>query len=152
MTRFVWKLQRLLDVTVQREQGKRQELAELARRMAELTRLVEYLREGMRRMVERLSDLPFSERLPRQEICWRQSVVVERQIAAMTKQKLELELRKAETMAAFLKLRASRQTLERLREEARKRHQQKLTILEQRQLDESYQISYARQALSAARA
>lgn len=152
MTRFVWKLQRLLDVTVQREQGKRQELAELARRMAELTRLVEYLREGMRRMVARLSDLPFAERLPRQEICWRQSVVVERQIAAMTKQKMELELRKAETMAQFLKLRASRQTLERLREEARKRHQRKLAILEQRQLDESYQISYARQALAAARA
>jgi hypothetical protein len=149
MTHFVWKLQRLLDVTVQREQGKRQELAELARRMAELTRLVETLREGMRRMVAQLSDQPFPERLGRQEICWRQSVVVERQIAAMTKQKMELELRKAETMAAFLKLRASRQTLERLREEARQRHQRKLAAWEQRQLDESYQISYARQALAA---
>ena len=39
MTRFVWKLQRLLDVTAQREQVRRQELAELARWIDTLDRI-----------------------------------------------------------------------------------------------------------------
>ena len=50
-------------------------------------------------------------------------------------------------MDTFSKTRSSRETLERLRAEALERHRREVLRLEQKQLDESSQVAFARRIL-----
>ncbi len=148
MKRFQWSLQRVLDVTIQREDTVRSELADLAdqierteERICERKNLLRSLLEDMGRQ-----DLP--ERIPNQHVFMEFSVACERQIRRLQEQKQKLETLRAERMQAFMELRAKRQTLEKLREEAWDRYRREFQRQEQKSLDDAVNTTYSRKIIT----
>jgi flagellar biosynthesis chaperone FliJ len=74
-------------------------------------------------------------------------VVDEEQIRKLEAQLRDLEVQRSKKMEQFLALKRSRETLEKLREEARQRFLHEQLQIEQKQLDEASQIAYARKKL-----
>jgi flagellar export protein FliJ len=149
--RFRWRLQRVLDVTVQREKALRAELFGLSRRIVRLRQEVVRRRADLRSVLSDLAGRPVAERMARQEVFLRCAEAVEREIARLDAQARELEQTRSERTRTFLRVRSSRETLERMREDASREHQREQLKLEQRQFDESAHVSHAREALTAGR-
>ncbi|MGC9453841.1 MAG: hypothetical protein ACP5HU_03165 [Phycisphaerae bacterium] len=150
MKRFHWRLQRVLDVTVQREKALRAELFALSRRIVRLRQEIIRRRADLRSVLADLGGRPPAERMARQEVFMRCAEAVEREIARLDRDARELESRRSERTQTFLRLRSSRQTLERMREEAYRQHMREQLKMEQKQFDESAQISFARMASAGA--
>lgn len=149
MKRFKWTLQRLLDVTIQREQAARAALFALSRKIAYLRGEIIRRQSTLRSLLEDLAVQPLGVRITRQEVVMKFSEVTETQIAELREQIQALEQERKEKTAAFLKLRASRQSLEKLRGAALDRHLRQQAVEEQKQLDEAGQVSFARRLIGA---
>lgn len=147
MKRFSWPLQRYLDVTIQREQGARAVLFALSREIAALRGQIIRRQSMLRTLLEDLSAQEFSERLARQELVMRCSAALEREMTRLRQKLTGLEKQRQEQTAAFMRLRNSRQTLEKVRVEALQRHARQQDVLEQKQLDENAHVSFARRMI-----
>ena len=144
MKRFVWPLQRLLDVTIRREEVLRGELAKLAGQIANLKQEVLRRRQLLNGLLEELGKQSFEKRMPQQAVFMFSSVKVEKEIEKFREEIKGLEERRAATTAAFLKERAKRQTLEKLRQQAMQRHRLEQEKIEQKQLDEAGRGAFVR--------
>jgi flagellar export protein FliJ len=149
MKRFKWPLQRLLDVTSQRELALRAELFALSRDIARLRQHIVTLRAVLRALLADLGRQALEQRIPQQELFMRSAVTDEKRIARLRKELDDKEKLRADKTRQFLKVKASRETLERLREEARLRHRKEMESAELKQLDESSQVSFVRRTLAA---
>ena len=150
MKRFKWPLQRLLDVTVQREQGLRAELLALSRQMARARQEIFRRQAVLRSLLGELARQELPQRIPKQQLFLKCSAAGERDIRRLREELKRLESQRREKTEQFLKTRASRETLERRRAEARQRHIRQQLKIEQTQFDEGAHVSYARQAQAAA--
>jgi len=146
MKRFHWPLQRLLDVTIQRERALRAEVFDLSRRIARAHGALFDRRAAVRGALAEIAALPSPRRLPVQETFMGGAEAEIRRIRRMEQELRELQQRRAEKLSALERARSKRQTLERLREEARRRHEQEVLKLEQKQLDESSQSAFVRRS------
>jgi flagellar export protein FliJ len=145
--RFKWPLQRLLDVTAQRERTLRRELLELTREMARLRREIVSRKVALEEALGELGKDGILQRISKQELFMRCCEVKQNEIRRIEEDVKALSARRSEKRNQFLRTRASRQTLERLREEARERHMREQLKLEQKELDEGAHISFARKIL-----
>ena len=146
MKRFKWPLQRLLDVTVQREQALRQELLGLSREMARVRQEVFRRLSVLRSLLAELASQELPERIPKQQVFLKYSDAGEREIRRLRDTLKALESQRREKTNQFLSTRSSRETLERRRAEAKQLHIRRQLKLEQSQLDEGAHVSYARKA------
>lgn len=144
MRRFRWRLQRVLDVTVQREKAMRADLFGLARRIVRLRQEIVRRRAELRSVLSELRDCSLAERTARQEVFMGCAESVERELSRLEQQSRELEAERSEKTRTFMRVRSSRQTLERMREAARREHMREQLKLEQKQFDENAHVSYAR--------
>ncbi|MFW6065549.1 MAG: hypothetical protein ACOC9S_01890 [Planctomycetota bacterium] len=144
MKRFRWRLQRVLDVTVQREKALRAELFALSRRIVRLRQEIIRRRADLRSVLSDLAGRPPAERIARQEVFMGCAEAVEKEIARLDSEARALEATRSERTQTFMRLRSSRQTLERMREETYRSHMREQLKLEQKQFDESAQVSFAR--------
>ena len=147
MKRFKWPLQTLLDVTIQRELSLRGELLELSRKVFRLRHQILRRRAAHRTTLTALAREEFLRRIARQEVFFRCSDTDQKQLRQLDEQLSEREAQRSETMQRFLKTKASRETLERRRAEARELHMREQMRLEQKQLDEGAQIAFALNAI-----
>jgi flagellar biosynthesis chaperone FliJ len=146
MTRFVWRLQRVLDVRAKQEQIKRTELfrvtEELAARRSELLMRQRILQDLIRSVQRERTP----ERLNAQEFVLRQATTNDEQIRKTKEQIMDLEVRQKEKTSELLTVRRAREALERLRTEARERFLREQDKQEQKQQDDRTTGVYARQA------
>jgi len=145
--RFRWSLQRLLDVTIRREEALRSELVSLTQEGARLAQEIVTRKALLRSALRDLAGRPLAERLALTQVVMTCSQVVQRQIDRLADELDQCRRNRKRKSEQLLKVRSSRQTLERLREEAEKRYLREQMVLEQRQLDETAQVAYARGAL-----
>jgi len=144
MKRFVWTLQRLLDVTAQRELSLRAELFALARSISGVHREIVFRRSALAGLLADLAGAELGERLARQILFFRQAVVEERRIAALGERLESLRGERTAKTEQFRRTRSRRETLGKLRERARRRHARALAREEQKQLDDSAAVAFAR--------
>ena len=144
MKRFVWRLQRVLDIKKKEEQKKRAELLELTEKVAQtrgelLTeqKILEYIINGL------TGENP-KRRLGEQEFFLRYSATNDEQIKKLKNKLSELELQQREKIAELLKIRRFKEGLERLRVEAKIQFIKEQEKLEQKQLDETATVSFVR--------
>ena len=147
MKRFKWPLQRLLDVTTRREEALRSELVSLSQAAARLAQEIVTRQALLRSALQDLGGQVLADRIARHEMVMTCSQVLDREIEAFAHRLDQCRQRRKQRTRDLLKLRASRETLERLRQEARQRYLRQQTALEQRRLDEAAQVAYARNAL-----
>jgi flagellar export protein FliJ len=147
--RFKWRLQRLLDVTIRKEESLRLELVNLAQETARLGQEIVTRKVLLRSALQDLARQVLADRIARHEVVMTCSQVVQRQIDRLTGRLDQCRRKRKTKTEELLKIRSSRETLERLREEAERRYLRQEAAREQRLLDETAQVAYARKALHA---
>jgi len=144
MKRFVWRLQRVLDIKKKEEQKTRAELFELTERLAQSRGELLAVRKMLESVIEKLIEEDPKERLGDQEFFLKYSSVTVEQIKKLEDKVSRLESQQREKIAEVLKIRRFKEGLEKLRAEAKMefiRYQEKL---EQKELDEGATISFVR--------
>jgi flagellar biosynthesis chaperone FliJ len=149
MKRFEWPLQRLLDVTEQRERAQRAEMQVITRETARLRQDAIAHRAGVQALIAELGRLVLVERLSRHVDFVRCCQAHDRQIEQLEARIAALAVRREEMMRLLVKTRKSRETLERLREEARQEYLRQQIKLEQTQFDETAHTAKARKMIAA---
>ena len=144
MKRFQWRLQRLADVTAQREQGLRMELLDLARRLAALRRDTLRRAACVRALLEDLAALDLPRRLAQQDLVQRCASAHRTELDRLAVGIQAAVSDRTEKTRRLLQVRSRRKTLERLRAEALRRHFLEQGRLEQKQFDETAHIAFAR--------
>ena len=148
MKRFKWSLQRLLDVTVQRELAERAEMLRLSREIAAIRGHILSHRAILRELLDDLAREEIRQRIKRQQLIFESSQTRERQISKLEDRLKDLESQRREKTDKFIKTRNFREALERKRDEARRLYVKEQLKIEQKQLDEGSHISLARRALA----
>jgi len=140
--RFCWRLQKLLDVKVQTSRAMRTELAALTQRIAALQRDIAGLRWAFGESMRRLAGGELSTRIAVQEVFVARARFVENRVTAIRGEIGELTRRRAEKIAEFMRLRAERQTLEKMRRRAHRQYVRRTLAEEQKLADEASQIKF----------
>ena len=96
-------------------------------------------------ILESIANEKPGERLKRQEFFLRNSAASDERIRQLKKSIAELESRQKEMIAAVLKIKRARESLERLREQAKRNFIEAQEKIEQKQLDEMATQSFTRE-------
>ena len=144
MKRFAWPLQRYLDVIRGREDAAKSRLAEVSIAVAQALRAIRQRTEALASALREIARRPGDQRLADQQIAIGCEPAERRAIAAMRARLGELEAIRRQRLAELRDLRARREMLEKLREEARAEHDRQTGAEEQRLNDETSQIAFVR--------
>ena len=149
MKRFVWRLQRVLDIKTKKEQKMRAELLELTEMLAETRGRLLMQQRILEDVIAGLAEENPKKRLGRQEFFLRYSGTSDEQVKKLKEKTSELESQQREKIAELLKVRKFKEGLERLRAEAKIQFIKEAERLEQKELDETATVSFARNMIQA---
>jgi len=142
--RFQWPLQRLLNVTRQRELARRAELLGLFREMARVRQEIVHRKRIILVSLNELGRHALQERIPRQEVVMSCSAVRQKEIDRLQERLEAMESELRQKTDQFIKTKKVRENLEKMRERAKQTHLREQLKLEQKALDESAHVSFAR--------
>jgi flagellar FliJ protein len=148
MKRFVWRLQRVLDIKKKQEEKKRAELLVLTEKLAAARGDLLMEQKILANLIHSIVSQSPGKRLAEQEFFLTHSAVSNEQIKRLKDKIRELELQQKEKMAEVIKIRRFKEGLERLQAEAKAKFTAEQEKLEQKQLDEIAGIAFVRKALS----
>jgi flagellar biosynthesis chaperone FliJ len=148
MKRFVWRLQRVLEIRAKEEQKARAELLKLTEKLAETQSELLIWRKMLEEIINGLAVGDPKERLGRQEFFLRYSVASDEQIKELKNRMKELESKQREKIAEVIKLKRFKEGLEKLRVEAKIQFIQEQEKLDQQQLDEAATVLFVRKIKS----
>jgi flagellar FliJ protein len=151
MTRFVWRLQRVLDIRKKEEQKARAELLELTERLAQTRGELLIQQKMLEDIINGLTGENPKKRLGRQEFFLKFSAASDEQIKKLEDKVNELESQQRDKIAEVLKLRRLKEGMEKLRTEAKMQFIKEQEKLEQKQLDEGATVSFVRKVQSKVR-
>lgn len=144
MKRFVWRLQRVLDVKTKEEQIKRTELFRLTEQLAAKRGELLMRRRILQDLLAEIQQGPSAERLNSQEFALRRAAVDDEHIRKLQEEIEALQIRHQEKTAEVLAARRFKEGLEKLREQAREEYIREQERLEQNELDENTTMAFAR--------
>ena len=148
MKRFVWRLQRVLDIRTKEEQKARAELLKLTGKLAETQSELLTWRKMLEEIINGLAAGNPKKRLGRQEFFLRYSAASDEQIKKLENMVKELESKQREKIAEVLKLKRFKEGLEKLRVEAKMQFINEQEKLDQQQLDEGATVLFVRKTKS----
>ena len=144
MKRFVWRLQKVLDVKAREEQLRRTELFQIVEQLAaqrgELLLRQRILQDLMAEIQRQAS----AQRLNAQEFFLRHAATDDAQMRHLQDEIAALEIRHKEKTAEVLAVRRFKEGLEKLRAQAKEEYLRDQERLEQKELDERTTIAFAR--------
>ncbi len=145
MRRFVWRLQRVLDIKAKQEILKTQELFVITGKLAQARGELFTQQRILREIIDSIAKAKPRERLNKQEFFLRNSSATDEQIKRIKTKINELEKKQKEKIAEVLKLRRFKEALDRLREQAKRKFIEEQEKLEQKQMDETASLSFVRE-------
>ena len=159
MKRFVWRLQKVLDVKSWQEQLKRTELFRIAEQLAAQRGELLLRQRILQDLMAEIARHEASQRLGppdangcvwgplnAQEFFLRHAAADDEQIRRLREGITASEIRHRDKAAEVLALRRSKEGLEKLREKAKEEYIREQEKLEQKELDEKTTIAFARQS------
>ena len=144
MKRFVWRLQKVLDVKAKEEQAKQIELFRLTELLAAKRGELLVRQRVLQEIMTDIKKNESSQRLGVQEFFLRHAATNDERIAALRNEIADLETRQKEKTAELLAARRFKEGLERLRVEAKERFVEEQEKLEQKEQDERTAMAFAR--------
>jgi flagellar biosynthesis chaperone FliJ len=146
MKRFVWRLQRVLDIKKKEEQKTRAELFEVTEKLAQTRGALLTRQKILESIIEGLTKETPKKRLGDQEFFLKYSAVTIEKIRRLEDKVSRLESQQREKIAEVLKVRKFKEGLEKLRAEAKIEFIRQQEKLEQKELDEGATISFVRRS------
>ncbi len=147
MRKFVWRLQRVLDVKKKQEQIKRAELLELTEKLARTHRELLTQQKVLDDIILQMSKTQPDKRLKEQEFFLKYSETTNELIKSLKKKVAELESQQKEKIIEVLRLRRFKESLEKMREEAKRQFITEQERLEQKEMDERATIDFSRRVM-----
>jgi flagellar export protein FliJ len=144
MKRFVWRLQRVLDVKTKQEEVKRIELFRLTETLAGKRSELLMRQRAMQDMLKRITQDTSPRRLMAQEFFLRQAATNDEQMRRLRNEIAELECQQKQKTSELLTVRRFKEGLERLRAQARERFLREQEKVEQKEMDERATMTFAR--------
>jgi hypothetical protein len=123
----------------------RPELVRLSQEIAGVHRDMFARQASLRSVLSELGDLPVEKRIPRQQEFMQHSEMEKMQMDLLREKLKGLQDLRQEKISELNKLRIARETLEKLREKARQKHNMAMRKLEQKELDESSRLIFGRE-------
>lgn len=144
MKRFVWRLQRVLDMRIIEERRRRVELLEITERLAESRGELLTRQRMLKDIISGITGKTPRKRLGEQELFMKYSAASDEHIKRLKSKICELEKQQREKTAEVLRVQRCKEGLERLRAEAKRQFTAEQEKLEQKELDEMAGISFNR--------
>lgn len=144
MRRFVWRLQKVLDVKAKQEQIKRMELFRLTEELAEKRGELLMRQRVLHEIIGGVGRDKSPERMTAQEFVLRHAQTDDEQIRRLKDIIAELEVRQRQKTAEVLALKRFKEGLEHLRAEAEEEFIRESEKLEQKELDDGTNAAFAR--------
>lgn len=148
MKKFVWRVQKVLEVKKIEEQRKKNELLVITESLTNAVGLLIAKKALLKEMLEQLNVKDPMKNLQDRQIFFRHSAVNDSAIEQLNCRIAELEKQQKEKIAEFLKIRQYSQGLEKLREQAKIRFYDEQEKVDQKQADEDTVMKYARVKVS----
>ncbi|MBN2314913.1 MAG: flagellar FliJ family protein [Sedimentisphaerales bacterium] len=146
MKRFVWRLQRVLDIKEKEERKVRTELFKVAEKLAETRGELLIRQKMLQDLINELAEESPKARIGKQEFFLKFSATSDAQIKTLKDHIRLLEQQKKEKIAEVLRIRRFKQGLEKLREETKRQFIAEQEKLEQKELDERAGVAFVRKA------
>ena len=144
MKRFVWRLQRVLDIKTIEERTKRTELLGLTEKLAEAQGELLMQKRILEDILSDITGENPRKRLGEQEFFLKWSATIDEHIKKLKNKVSELKSQQRKKIAEVLKVRRFKEGLEKLRAEAKRQFIKSAERLEQKELDEGATVSFAR--------
>jgi flagellar export protein FliJ len=144
MKRFVWRLQKILDLKVKEEQIKQTELFRITERLAQSRGELLMRQRILQQLMKTVTADGGGKRVANQEFVLRHAVTDDEQIRRLRDAIAVLEEEQANKTEEVLAARRYREGLERLRAEAEERYLREHHTLEQKELDDRTTTAFAR--------
>ncbi|MFA5553014.1 MAG: hypothetical protein WCZ89_00330 [Phycisphaerae bacterium] len=148
MKRFVWRLQRVLEIKQSELQMKKAELFKLTELLAVTRTALLNQQRILRQSIEEVAKNDTKDKLGQQRLLLISSRVNDEKIKQLKIKVEELQKKQKEKVAEFLKLKRFTEGLEKLREKAKQEYIFQQEKLEQKELDERASLSFACSMLS----
>lgn len=145
MKKFVWRLQRLLDIKIKQEESMRAELVAITERAVSLQGQIMMQKTILRRMLAEMEQKEDSQRLVEQEFFFKYAHISDERIKQLEEQLAEVEKLRKKKIKELMKIRKYRKALEKLRENAKAEYLIEQNACEQKDLDEKTSMSIARE-------
>jgi len=146
MKRFVWRLQRVLDIKEKQEQKAKSELMELTEKLAAARGELLTRQKIFEQIIGGLAKQNPGKRLCEQEFFLRHSTASNEAIRRIKDKITELETQQRAKVVEVLDLRKFNEGLKRLRTEAKAEFIKEQEKLQQKDLDERAGVSFVRKA------
>ena len=147
MKRFVWRLQRVLDIKIKEEQIKRAELIEITERLARAQNELIMQKKILADIINSLAEEHPRRRLDRQELFLKCSATNDELIKKLERKVNEIETKQKEKINEVLKVKQFRKSLEKLRVETKMQFIKEQEKLEQKDADEITTMRFARKIM-----
>ena len=147
MKKFVWRLQRLLDIRIKQEESIRAELVAVTEQAVSLRGRIMMQKTILRRMLAEMEQKEGSQRLAEQEFFFKYAHISDERIKKLEEQLAEVEILRREKIKELMVIRKYRKGLEKLREKAKAEYLIEQNAYEQKDLDEKTNMSIAREII-----
>ena len=147
MKRFVWRLQRILDIKTKEEQTKKTELLGITEKLAQTQGELLTQKRILEDIISDIAGKNPQKRLGQQEFFLKYSVTSNELIRKLKNKVSQLESQQREKIAEVLKVKRFKEGLEKLRAEAKRQFIKEQEKLEQKELDEAATIGFARKII-----
>ena len=147
MKRFVWRLQRVLDIKTKQEQTRKAELLKVTEKLTQTQSELLTQKGILNDIIAGLTSQEPGKRLDKQEFFLRCSATNDEVIEKLKSKLSELELQQREKIAEVLQAKCFKEGLEKLREETKKEFIKSQERLEQKESDERATIGFARKII-----
>jgi len=144
MKRFVWRLQRVLDIKAKEEQLRRTELFRLTELLTAKRGELLMRKRVLENLLDDIRNDRSPERLSSQAFFLQRVAVDDERIRKLKEEIATLEVRHKEKTAEVLAVRRFKEGLEKLRAQAKEEYIREEERLEQKELDDRTTISFAR--------
>jgi flagellar biosynthesis chaperone FliJ len=146
MKRFVWRLEKVLEVKTREEQVRRMELFRLAEQLAQKRTELFLRRRVLQDLMAGVAQNAPAARLHDQELLLKHAAVDDAQIRRLQDEVAGLEVRQKQKRAEVLAARRFKEGLEKLRAQAKEQFIREQEKLDQKELDDRTTIGFARRA------
>jgi flagellar biosynthesis chaperone FliJ len=144
MKRFVWRLQKVLDLKMGQEQLKRTELVRITEQLAARRGELLLRQRILQDLLTEIQGRAARQRWQAQEFFLRHTAADDAQIRRLQQEIAALETRHKEIAAEVLAVRRFRERLEKLREQAHEQYLREQEQFERKESDERTTAAYAR--------
>lgn len=143
MKKFVWRLQKVLEVNEKRQQAKKAELFKITEKLALARANLLAQQRILQNLIEEIAALKPAERVNKQQLLLKSTKKNDELIRKYEDQIRQLEMDQKKLTDEFLKIKRFTESLKNLREQDRQKFIIEQEKLEQKEMDEHTSIRFA---------